>query len=296
MILLRQSTAVTEKLGPFVNDGDGVTPETGLTIAQGDILLSKNGGSLTQTHNAAGAPHDAIGYYGAPFDTTDTDTLGRLKVAIYVGGALHVWDNYMVITQQAWDSLCAADKLQVHVVEMTADVVDAAAVKADAVTEIQSGLAVPGDAMNLAADAVDAAALKADAVTAIQSGLALAAALATAQSDLDKLTGTDGATLASSQGNYAPAKAGDAMNLAGDAVSAAALKTDAVTEIVTAVFAKTGLTAVGAVTFANMVKAFYSVLRGGKIVKDGNDYKFYDDDNATLLFTWTIAAGGRTTS
>jgi hypothetical protein len=38
-------------------------------------------------------------------------------------------------------------------------------------------------------------------------------ALATAQSDLDKITGSDGATLATAQGNYAPAKAGDEMDL-----------------------------------------------------------------------------------
>lgn len=38
---------------------------------------------------------------------------------------------------------------------------------------------------------------------------ALASALATAQSDLDILTGTDGATLATAQANYAPAKAAD---------------------------------------------------------------------------------------
>ena len=37
--------------------------------------------------------------------------------------------------------------------------------------------------------------------------------IATAQSDLDKLTGTDGATLATAQGNYAPAKAGDSMDI-----------------------------------------------------------------------------------
>ncbi len=44
--------------------------------------------------------------------------------------------------------------------------------------------------------------------------------LDTAQSDLDKLTGTDGATLATAQGNYAPAKVGDAMTLAADAIKA----------------------------------------------------------------------------
>lgn len=49
---------------------------------------------------------------------------------------------------------------------------------------------------------------------------ATAAALATAQADLDKLTGTDGATLATAQGNYAPSKAGDAMTLTAAATSA----------------------------------------------------------------------------
>lgn len=43
----------------------------------------------------------------------------------------------------------------------------------------------------------------------------------TAQSDLDKLTGADGATLATAQGNYAPAKAGDEMALSNDAITSA---------------------------------------------------------------------------
>ena len=37
--------------------------------------------------------------------------------------------------------------------------------------------------------------------------------IATAQSDLDTLTGSDGATLATAQGNYSPAKAGDSMDI-----------------------------------------------------------------------------------
>jgi hypothetical protein len=41
-------------------------------------------------------------------------------------------------------------------------------------------------------------------ITQIQSGLATSTALATAQSDLDTLTGADGATLATLQPNYAP--------------------------------------------------------------------------------------------
>jgi len=44
--------------------------------------------------------------------------------------------------------------------------------------------------------------------------------LDTAQTDLDTITGSDGSTLATAQGNYAPSKAGDSMNLAADAIKA----------------------------------------------------------------------------
>lgn len=47
------------------------------------------------------------------------------------------------------------------------------------------------------------------------------AAIATAQADLDIITGSDGTTLATAQGNYAPSKAGDLMGLSADAITAA---------------------------------------------------------------------------
>lgn len=49
---------------------------------------------------------------------------------------------------------------------------------------------------------------------------ATAVAQTTAQNDLDIITGTDGTTLATTQGNYAPSKAGDAMALTAAAVDA----------------------------------------------------------------------------
>lgn len=48
-------------------------------------------------------------------------------------------------------------------------------------------------------------------------------AIGTAQADLDTLTGSDGVTLATSQPNYAPAKAGDSMALAAGAITNASL-------------------------------------------------------------------------
>lgn len=44
MLYLEQSTAVTVKIGPFVDETDGFSAEDGLTISQADIRLSKNGG------------------------------------------------------------------------------------------------------------------------------------------------------------------------------------------------------------------------------------------------------------
>lgn len=57
---------------------------------------------------------------------------------------------------------------------------------------------------------------------------ATSSALTTAQNDLNTITGSDGVTLATAQGKYAPAKAGDAMTLSSGAVTAAVIATDAI--------------------------------------------------------------------
>ena len=143
MSILKQSTAATIKLGPFVDDKDGKTAETGLTISQADIRLSKNGGDFAQTNNSAGATADEFGYYDVPLDTTDTNTLGRLRVAVLESGALPVWQEFIVVAANVYDSLFSTDKLDCAVVEIATDALTAAAVKADAVTKIQNGLATP---------------------------------------------------------------------------------------------------------------------------------------------------------
>ena len=113
MLYLKQSTAATIKLGPFVDDSDGKTAETGLTISQADIRLSKNGGDIAQTNNSAGATHDELGYYNVPLNTTDTNTLGTLKVIVSKSGALPVFADFMVITAEAYDTLCGTDHFTV---------------------------------------------------------------------------------------------------------------------------------------------------------------------------------------
>jgi len=112
---LKQSTAITAKIGPFIDDTDGKTAETGLTIAQADVRLSKNGGDIAQKNEATSCTHDELGIYGCPIDTTDTATLGRLQLWVHKSGALPVWHEFMVVPANVWDSMFGSDMLKVDV-------------------------------------------------------------------------------------------------------------------------------------------------------------------------------------
>lgn len=101
---LRQSTAVIVLIGPFLDSTDGVTPETGLTISQADVRLSKNGGNMAQKNQTSACVHDEIGYYTCQLDTTDTNTLGILKVMVSESEALPVWNEFNVMEANAYDS------------------------------------------------------------------------------------------------------------------------------------------------------------------------------------------------
>lgn len=115
---LKQSTAVTLKIGPFLDETDGKTAETGLTITQADVRLSKNGGNIAQKNEATSCTHDELGIYGCPLDTTDTNTLGRLQLWVHESGALPVWHEYMVVPSNVWDSLFGSDYLQTDVIQI----------------------------------------------------------------------------------------------------------------------------------------------------------------------------------
>lgn len=107
MKLLKQSTAVTIKLGPFLDSTDAVTAETALTISQSDVLLSKNYGAFAQKNDSSAATHDAAGWYGVPLNTTDTATLGPLQIHVNESGALPVWDFYTVVPANVYNSIVA---------------------------------------------------------------------------------------------------------------------------------------------------------------------------------------------
>jgi len=108
MLFLRQSTASQNVLiGPFVDDTDGTTPETALTIANTDIRLSKNGGNLAPK-TLGGATHDEAGWYQITLDATDTNTVGSLQAHVKVVGALMVHAEFHVLEEAIYDALFAA--------------------------------------------------------------------------------------------------------------------------------------------------------------------------------------------
>jgi hypothetical protein len=190
MHFLKQSTAVTVKIGPFVDATDGATAETGLTISQADIRLTKNGGNIAQSNDATGATHDELGYYDVPLDATDTNTLGRLRVLVSESGALPVWSDYMVMPPNVWDSLFGADALQVHAVEIANDLITAAAIATNAIdADAMADGAIT--AATFAAGAIDATAIAADAIGSSELAATAINEIADGILDRDMSTGTD---------------------------------------------------------------------------------------------------------
>ena len=116
--LLKQSTAVDVKMGPFLDSTDGNTQETALTITQPDIRLAKNGGAWAQKNAAQTLSHEEAGWYEVALDATDTNTLGILIVAVHEAGALPCWREFVVVPANVYDSLVGgSDALDVSLVQ-----------------------------------------------------------------------------------------------------------------------------------------------------------------------------------
>ncbi len=197
MRYLRQSTSVDVPIGPFLDEVDSRTPETALTITQPDIRLKKNGGAWAQKNAAQTLSHEENGFYEVTLDATDTGTLGLLRLAVFESGALPVWEDFMVVTANVYDSLFSTDVLDVSVTQvngtaapnlvggrfdasvgaMAAGVITAAAHAAGAI----DAAAIAPDAIGASELATDAANEIADALLdrsgAIESGLTVRQAL-----------------------------------------------------------------------------------------------------------------------
>jgi hypothetical protein len=108
---LKQSTASQSRaIGPFLDDTDFKTAETGLTIANTDIKLVVNG-AASANKNSGGGTHRVNGVYGVTFDATDTATVGEMHVSVVVAGALPVFHTFVVVEEAIYDQLFGASAL-----------------------------------------------------------------------------------------------------------------------------------------------------------------------------------------
>jgi len=107
MPFLRQSSSQLIRFGPFRDVTNGDDAETGLTIDQADMILTKNGGSFAQKNASGTATHDTDGWYSTTLNDTDTNTVGILKLNVHVAGALGIWETWQVIPQLIYDALYA---------------------------------------------------------------------------------------------------------------------------------------------------------------------------------------------
>jgi hypothetical protein len=182
---LKQSTSVDLPIGPFLDITDGASPETALTITQPDIRLKKNGGAWAQKNAAQTLSHEENGFYEVTLDATDTNALGCLRLAVFEAGALPVFEDFMVVPANVWDSLFASDFLQVDVVQAAgtawaSGAITAASIANDAITAPK----IAADAITstkIADNAITAAKIATDAITSakIQDDALTAAKFAT---------------------------------------------------------------------------------------------------------------------
>ena len=94
---LKQSTTTTIYLGPFVDDSDGKTAETALTIT---AYLSKAGAAAVARNSATAISHDRDGYYRVELNAPDTNTAGRLRVFSSTADTRPLWGEGGVLPAQ----------------------------------------------------------------------------------------------------------------------------------------------------------------------------------------------------
>lgn len=105
VIVVRQSTARTVMLGPFLDKTDGVTEEVGL--AGGGTELSKNGATFGAGPTLG--THDSEGYYPISLSTSHTDTVGSLLIKSHDSAThLPVWQRCIVLEEAVYDAMYAA--------------------------------------------------------------------------------------------------------------------------------------------------------------------------------------------
>lgn len=271
---LKQSTAVDVIVGPFIDETDGKTAETGLTITQAEVRLSKNGGNMAQKNEATALSHDELGYYDCNLDTTDTNTLGRLQLMVHESGALPVYHEYMVVTANVYDTLCSTDLFQTDL------------------TQIGGAAQSATDLKDFADAGYDPATNKVQGVVLADTTTAVTNDVGITQAGADKAWGTAARALTDKAGfslaaDQSPVTVGT-VNTVGDktgyALSAAGV--DAILDDVVE----------GTLTWRQIIRIYLAALAGKSAGGGTTTLTFRDNADAKARITATVDADGNRTA
>lgn len=108
---LKANTSVKVVIGPFVDNSDGYTPETGITLGAADEaeLMKHDAAAVTDISGRTWAAiANMDGYYNLTLTTGDTDTEGMIVIAIQDDSVcLPVRMEFMVMSEASYDSMYA---------------------------------------------------------------------------------------------------------------------------------------------------------------------------------------------
>ena len=185
MLILKQSTSIDIRMGPFVDVTDGATPEVGITIGAADQaeVLKANGAATVAMAGTFAAVTGADGWYDYTVATGDVDTVGEVVFVVQdVSICLPVYTRAYVVEEAVYDAMygaastgplqgtTAGNKLDVNAtgeagldLDNTSGTLAAAQIATGAITAAKFAAGAI-DAAAIATDAIDADALAADAV------------------------------------------------------------------------------------------------------------------------------------
>jgi hypothetical protein len=109
-IILKQSTQVIVRIGPFVDVGDGFTPQTDITLGGNEAELLKAGSvEVDISARTWAAVTNCRGWYDLTLTTDDTDTVGELVVVVQDDSdCLPVFMRFQVVEEAVYTALFAA--------------------------------------------------------------------------------------------------------------------------------------------------------------------------------------------
>ena len=131
-LILKQSTSVDIRIGPFVDATDAVTPETGITLAAADQaeVLKANGVATVAMGTGSPEPFVAVtgadGWYDYTVQTGDVDTVGEVVFVVQDASVcLPVFVRGYVVEEAVFDAMygaAAAGPLQATTAGRTLDI------------------------------------------------------------------------------------------------------------------------------------------------------------------------------